>query len=115
MLGNALEAMVGALYIELGYEKAKNYFISNVLMKYLDVHELEEIDDNHKSRLLEWCQKNNHQLNFDLKSKFKHNKRDRFKVAVVLNGEEISHAEDYNKKSAEQHAALLAINKLKID
>ena len=47
-------------------------------------------------------------------SKYKHNKRDRFKVAVVMENEEISYAEDYNKKSAEQHAAYLAIKKLEI-
>jgi ribonuclease-3 len=114
MLGNALEALVGALYIELGYEKTKNYIIKRVLMKYLDVHELEEIDDNHKSRLLEWCQKNGKELSFKLVSKYKHNKRDRFKVAVVMENEEISYAEDYNKKSAEQNAAYLAIKKLEI-
>jgi ribonuclease-3 len=115
MLGNALEALVGALYIEMGYERTKNYIIKRVLMKYLDVHELEEIDDNHKSRLLEWCQKNGKELNFKLISKYKHNKRDRFKVAVVMENEELTFAEDYNKKAAEQHAAYLAISKLNIN
>jgi ribonuclease-3 len=99
----------------MGYERTKNYIIKRVLMKYLDVHELEEIDDNHKSRLLEWCQKNGKELNFKLISKYKHNKRDRFKVAVVMENEELTFAEDYNKKAAEQHAAYLAISKLNIN
>ncbi len=114
MLGNALEALVGALYIELGYEKTKNYIIKNVLMKYLNVHELEALDDNFKSILLEWCQKNGKELNFKLIEKFKYNKRDRFKVSVDINGEEISYGEDYNKKAAEQQAARLGLKKLNI-
>ena len=57
MLGNAFEAVVGALYIEYGYEKTRNYVISKILMRLLDIHELEQSDDNYKSQLLEWGQK----------------------------------------------------------
>ena len=48
MLGNAFEALIGAIYIEFGYEKTKNYVIRNILMKYIDIIELETKDDNHK-------------------------------------------------------------------
>ncbi len=114
MLGNALEALVGAIYIEFGYEKTKNYVIRNILMKYLDIIDLETKDDNHKSQLLEWCQKNGKDINFTTLAKFKLDKRDCFKVAVIIDGQEISTAEDFNKKSAEQTAASKAIEKLKI-
>jgi len=114
MLGNALEALVGAIYIEFGYEKTKNYVIRNILMRYLDIIELETKDDNHKSQLLEWCQKNGKEINFATLSKFKLDKRDCFKVAVIIDNQEISTAEDFNKKSAEQTAARKAIQKLNI-
>lgn len=114
MLGNALEALVGAIYIEFGYEKTKNYVIRNILMKYLDINDLETRDDNHKSQLLEYCQKNGKEVNFTTLAKFKLDKRDCFKVAVVIDGLEISTAEDFNKKSAEQTAANRAIEKLNI-
>jgi ribonuclease-3 len=114
MLGNALEALVGAIYIEFGYEKTKTYVIRNILIKYLDINDLETRDDNHKSQLLEWCQKNGKEINFVTLTKFKVDKRDCFKVAVVIDGEEISTAEDFNKKSAEQTAANRAIEKLMI-
>lgn len=114
MLGNALEALVGAIYIEFGYEKTKNYVIRNILMKYLDINDLETRDDNHKSQLLEWCQKNGKDINFVTLTKFKVDKRDCFKVAVIIDGLEISTAEDFNKKSAEQTAASKAITKLMI-
>ncbi|MGB4959559.1 MAG: ribonuclease III [Saprospiraceae bacterium] len=114
MLGNALEALVGAIYIEFGYEKTKNYVIRNILMRYLDIIDLETRDDNHKSQLLEWCQKYGKDVNFVTLAKFKLDKRDCFKVAIVIDGEEITTAEDFNKKSAEQTAAHRAIIKLNI-
>ncbi|MBK7698589.1 MAG: ribonuclease III [Saprospiraceae bacterium] len=114
MLGNALEALVGAIYIEFGYEKTKTYVIKNIVMKYLNINDLETRDDNHKSQLLEWCQKNGKDINFATLSKFKLDKRDCFKVAIVIDGVEISTAEDFNKKSAEQTAANRAIEKLMI-
>lgn len=114
MLGNAFEALIGAIYIEFGYEKTKNYVIRNILMKYLDIQEMEFIDDNHKSQLLEWCQKKGKEINFITLSKFKLDKRDCFKVAVQIDGKEMATAEDFNKKSAEQNASLKALKLLEI-
>lgn len=114
MLGNAFEALIGAIYIEFGYARTRNYVIRNILMKYLDIIELETRDDNHKSQLLEWCQKQGKEISFSTLSKFKLDKRDCFKVAVVIDGQEMATAEDFNKKSAEQTAASRAIQRLNI-
>jgi len=115
MLGNAFEAMVGALYIEYGYDKTRDYIISKILMRLLDIHELETSDDNYKSQLLEWGQKEGKNITYKLLNKYKLDKRDRFRIAVFLDGKEISTAEDYNKKSAEQIASSLAIKALNIN
>lgn len=115
MLGNAFEAMVGALYIEYGYDKTRDYIISKILMRLLDIHELETSDDNYKSQLLEWGQKEGKNITYKLMNKYKLDKRDRFRIAVYLDGKEISAAEDYNKKSAEQIASSLAIKSLNIN
>lgn len=112
MLGNAFEALIGAIYLDRGYHSTRRFVIRKVLRKYLDIHGLETFDDNFKSQLLEWCQKHGKEAEFKVVSRFKHDKRDRFKVAVIIAGEKISIAEDYNKKSAEQSAsekALLAM------
>ena len=114
MLGNALEALVGAVYIEFGYQRTKHYVIKNILMKFLDIHALEKRDDNYKSLLLEWCQKQSKDISYQTLSKFKLDKRDRFKVAVLIDGEQMATAEDFNKKSAEQTASKRAIKMLKI-
>ena len=115
MLGNAFEAMVGALYIEYGYEKTRNYVISKILMKYLDMHELESSDDNYKSQLLEWGQKESKLIAYKLVSKYKQDKRDRFRISVFLDGNHVATAEDFNKKSAEQMASKQALKTLNIN
>lgn len=114
MMGNALEALIGAIYIEFGYGKTKRYVINKILRKYLDIHELEVKDDNYKSRLLEWGQKQKTEIEFSLLQRYKAEKRDRFKVAVIVDGEQVAHSEDFNKKSAEQMASKLALTKLNI-
>ncbi len=115
MLGNALEALVGALYIEFGYARTRDYVISKILMKYLDFEQLENTDDNYKSILLEYCQKNGKTISYNLINRFKMDKRDRFRVGVEIDGEMISTAEDFNKKSAEQLASKRALNHLGVD
>lgn len=112
MLGNALEALVGAVYIEVGYERTKQYVIRRILRKYLDIHELERFDDNYKSQLLEWCQKNGHSIEYKVVAKYKSEKRDKFKVAVFVDGRKMGTADDFNKKSAEQLASERAMTTL---
>ncbi|GAB1397340.1 MAG TPA: ribonuclease III [Saprospiraceae bacterium] len=114
MLGNALEALVGAVYIETGYNYTYKYVVRRIMRKYLNIHELESYDDNYKSQLLEWCQKNGKEVNYKVLSKYKHDKRDKFKIGVFIDGEQISSADDYNKKAAEQTASELAIKQLQI-
>ena len=112
MLCNALEALVGAVYIEVGYEKTKTYVIRRILRKYLNIHDLESYDDNYKSQLLEWCQKNGHSIEYKVVAKYKSEKRDKFKVAVFVDGKKYGTADDFNKKSAEQLASERAIGVL---
>lgn len=114
MLGNALEALVGALYMEFGYKGTKNYVITKILIKYLDFEKLESTDDNYKSVLLEHCQKNGKSVSYKLLSKYKMDKRDRFKVAVLVEGDVVATAEDFNKKAAEQTASKKALTSMNI-
>jgi ribonuclease-3 len=105
MLGNAVEALVGAVYLEIGYQRTKRFVVRRILRNYVNVHELEKVDDNYKSQLLEWCQKNGQTVNYKLLARYKFEKRDRFKVAVMINGKKMATADDFNKKSAEQTAS----------
>jgi ribonuclease-3 len=114
MLGNAVEALVGAVYLEKGYKGTKRFVVNKILRNYVDVHELETVDDNYKSQLLEWCQKNGQTVTYKLLARYKFEKRDRFKVAVMVNGKKIATADDFNKKSAEQTASEKAMHSMGI-
>ena len=112
MLGNAVEALVGAVYLESGYKGTKRFVINKILRNYVDVHELESYDDNYKSQLLEHCQKNGQTVAYKLVARYKFEKRDRFKVAVLVDGKKLATADDFNKKSAEQTASEKALEML---
>ena len=114
MLGNAVEALVGAVYLERGYKRTTQFVVNKILRSYVDVHELESFDDNYKSQLLEWCQKNGQTVSYKLVARYKFEKRDRFKVAVLVDGKKLATADDFNKKSAEQTASEKAMLQLGI-
>jgi len=114
MLGNAFEALIGAIYLEMGYSKCKTYVINSILRQYLDIHTLEALDDNYKSRLLEWGQKNGKEVEFKLLNRYKFDKRDRFLVGIIIDGLQKATAEDFNKKSAEQLASMEVVLSLDI-
>ena len=115
MKGNALEALVGAIYLEKGYKTTKNIIVNNILRRYLNIEKLEELDDNYKSKLLEFCQKNGNDIDYKVVERFKFDNRDRFKIAVYVNGKEVANGEDFNKKSAEQSASFKALKSLGLD
>ncbi|MBY5957607.1 ribonuclease III [Membranicola marinus] len=112
MLGNALEALIGAIYMERGYDYTRHFVVSRILQENLDIEVLEKKDENFKSRLLEYCQKHNKSLEYELLRKFRADKRDRFQVGVVVDGQRISEASEFNKKGAEQIASRKAMARL---
>lgn len=115
MKGNALEALVGAIYLEKGFDITKDIVVKKILRRHLNIQELEDNDDNYKSQLLEFCQKNGNDIDYRVIERFKMDNRDRFKIAVYVNGKEIASGEDFNKKSAEQNASFKALKSLGIE
>ena len=115
MAGNALEALVGAIYQDVGYEKSRKFIITNILRNFIDMDELENNDDNYKSQLLEWAQKMGKTVNFSMNEKDKLNGRDYFKITLLIDDKKICESEAYNKKTAEQKASFTAIQQLKIN
>ncbi|MGE5355154.1 MAG: ribonuclease III [Deltaproteobacteria bacterium] len=114
MAGNALEALIGAIYQDVGYEKSRKFIIKNILRNFIDMDDLENNDDNYKSQLLEWAQKMGKNVNFSMNEKDKLNGRDYYKIILSIDEKKICESEAYNKKSAEQKAAFIALKQLKI-
>ena len=110
MLGNTFEAFVGAIYLDVGYKRTKKFIINRMLRQYMDIHLLETVNTNYKSQLLEYSQKHNKTITYDVIDHYRtKNNRERFKIAVLINGDPVATAEDFSKKSAEQKASEIAL------
>lgn len=112
IFGNTLEALVGAVYLDKGYERTHRWVLRSIILPHLFVDDLELIDINLKNKLIGWASKNGKSLEFETIEEKMENGRRVFTIAAVLNGEVLAQAKGYNKKDASQVAAQLAIEKL---
>jgi ribonuclease-3 len=112
IFGNTLEAIVGAVYLDKGYKKTQRWVVRQIILPYLFVDDLEQIDINLKNRLIGWASKNGKSLEFETLNEKMEGSRRIFTIAVVLDGEVLSEGRGFNKKDASQIAAQLAIGKL---
>ena len=110
--GDALEALIGAVYIDKGYKAAQRFILNRVIDVHIDMEETELSDKNFKSKILNHAQKEKHNLVFDLVDEDAITKQ--FTVRVLYNTQELSRAVAFSKKKAEQIAAEEACKKLKI-
>jgi ribonuclease-3 len=112
--GNALEALIGAVYLDGGFDLAKKFILKKMVAPHLDVEEVEITHFNYKSKLLEWAQQSGQALEYKLLQQVKYARHTKFSIAVYINGEEVGRGEDTNKKNAEKSAARDAYGKLGI-
>ncbi len=104
--GDAFEAMMGAIYLDQGYEFVNRLLINNIYYRYLDLEELTESENDFKSRLIEWCQKNHHAILFQTGHDRNAAPRcTRFCAKVLIDGIEVGHGVGDSKKEAEQRAS----------
>ena len=114
IFGNALEAFVGAIFLDADYKKAKYFIVENLLQIHLDVDKLKETETNFKGRLIEYSQKEGSVLEFEV-SEDSSNKIKQYKVTVLLNKEPKGQAEHASKKLAEQMASQKTMAMLNIE
>ena len=112
IFGNTLEAMVGAIYLDRGYEKTRQWVIERIVQPYLFMEELENLEINHKNKLYGWANKNGKNLEFETLDERIEGGRRLFTVGALVDGELISQGRAYNKKDASQIAAQVAMDKL---
>jgi len=111
--GDTLEALIGAIYMDKGYPSAKYFITKRILSRYVDLRELEQSDLNYKSKLIEWSQKNKHEVKFDTLEEYSQNtKQPRFVSIVEINNKEVGRGSGASKKEAQQNAAIKALQKM---
>lgn len=105
LLGDAFEALIGAIYLDKGYNFTKNFLIQRILKPHVDILMLEKTEANFKSKLIEWCQRNGKDVHFELIENGEGESAKLFTISVVIDGENKGIGRDYNKKNAEKLAA----------
>ena len=104
--GNALEALIGALYLDLGFRACRKFVIGRILPALGSLEQISEEEVNFKSKLVEWCQKNRIRLEFTLKQREGTNDNAPLFVSkVLLEGCIAGSGNGYSKKEAHQQAA----------
>ena len=112
IFGNTLEAIVGAIYLDKGFEKTRQWVMERVIQPYLFLDDLENLEINHKNKLYGWANRNGKNLEFETLDERVEGGRRLFTVGAVVDGELLSQGKAYNKKDASQIAAQLALDKL---
>ncbi|MDR1557417.1 MAG: ribonuclease III [Tannerellaceae bacterium] len=114
--GNALEALIGAVYLDQGYRKCYQFVYNVVINRCADLDSIARKEVNFKSSLIEWSQKNKLEIVFDVVDSFIDNDGNPvFQSKVTLLGRQIGIGIGYSKKESQQHAAKMAIKKLRAD
>lgn len=114
LYGDALEALIGALFVDRGFKKTKDLFIKKVLNKYLDLAKIIDTDTDYKSLVFEWIQKNKSNITFEYKEEYDFSlKKSVFSATLYINKEVYGTGQGASKKEAEQEAAGEAWSKLK--
>lgn len=111
--GDAFEAFIGAVYLDVGYNKTKKFIISKIVKIHLDIDELVKTNEDYKSQLQIFCQKNKLTLEYRLMSEEQLGIGKHFVIQVFVNDKPYTRFENYSKRLAEQKAAQLTLEELK--
>jgi ribonuclease III len=112
IFGNTLEAVVGAIYLDRGFKKTKQWVFEAIIIPHLYMEDLENLEINHKNKLYGWANKNGKNLEFETLDERIEGGRRLFTIGAVVDGELLAEGKAYNKKDASQIAAAIAIDKL---
>jgi ribonuclease-3 len=114
LLGDAFEALIGAIYLDKGYDFTRNFLVNHIIKSHIDIHRLEQTETNFKSKLIEWCQRHGKDITFELIENQDGESTKLFTVQASIDVEIMGQGKEFNKKNAEKLAAEKACEALAI-
>ena len=112
--GDALEALIGAIYLDQGYRVAKHFVFETLIKEHINIDKVLKSEVDFKSRLIEWGQKNKVDVLFEVTdSSYDAQNNPVFISCVKVANVEIGSGRGYSKKESHQKAAKVAIKKLR--
>jgi ribonuclease-3 len=113
--GDALEALVGAVFLDKGMRFCRKFILEKLVIPHFDIDMLISTDTNFKSKIIEWSQKENKTLKFEVKELDSNKKFKKFEAHVLIGNKSVGKGYGLSKKKAEQDAAEKSCLKLKIE
>tara|TARA_B110000090_G_scaffold33421_1_gene35879 strand:+ start:532 stop:1269 length:738 start_codon:yes stop_codon:yes gene_type:complete len=103
--GNIFEALIGAIYLDKGYDFCQKFIHQNVIVPYVDIEKLEGKITSYKGLVIEWCQKQKKKYSFDTYEDSGNETTKHFSVKVSIDGQQIAKGRATSKKKAEEQAS----------
>jgi ribonuclease III len=114
MYGDAMEALIGAIYLDKGFRFTRKFILNKLITNYFDLDNVVNTNSNYKSLVLDWAQSEGKKVRFDIINENGSQHRREFVAQITVDGVEVSTGNGWNKKKAEQDAARRACEALKI-
>ncbi|MBK5279409.1 MAG: ribonuclease III [Bacteroidia bacterium] len=105
ILGNTLEALVGAVYMDKGFIRCKKFVVDKLIQPYFDLEVVVNSNSNHKSKIIEWAQRNGMEIKFEILNVKNARNSKEFSAQVFIAEQPYGLGYGYTKKKAEQDAA----------
>lgn len=112
--GDAMEALIGAIYMDKGYKTTADFIVNRLLKIHIDLDEIENTDTDYKSKIIEWGQKNKQKVQFEIAEVVGEPHEKVYTINLMIEGEVMGMGKSYSKKVAEQQAAEITCEKLAI-
>jgi len=109
MKGDAFEALIGAIYLDKGYNFTRQVIIEKIINQHFDLQELENNNTNYKSQIIEWAQREKRIVEFATLNEVGHGYNKQYVVDVLVDKVSLGKGRDYSIKGAEQDAAMKAL------
>ena len=103
--GNVFEALVGAIYLDRGYNYCEKFIHEQVIEPYVDIEQLEGRVISYKSLVIEWCQKQKKTFDYNVYEDSGNEVLKHFAVKLSIEDNVIAKARATSKKKAEERAS----------